>query len=284
LEEEVPDTGTPTRWACEEGHEWETSYSNIRQGTRCPVCAGVAPKTGRDYRALAEESGLLWLGPEVPNIHTSTGWECEEGHQWEASYNSIQQGSNCGKCAVDRLAQEPRKKPSDYHALAEESGFLWLGPPVPNNHTKTRWKCKESHAWEATYHSIQSGTGCPHCIDMVAGAPVSQVQRELCDILGGELNRQFGKYKVDVALDFGDLALAVEYDSWYWHAGREREDAQRDEKFISAGWRVLRIRSNSQLPTNEQLRAAIDRLLAGEDWVEIVLDDWGVGPTRFEID
>ena len=42
--------------------------------------------------------------------------------------------------------------------------------------------------------------------------------------------------------------------------------------------------SNELLPTHEQLDAAIDRLLASETWVEIVLDDWGEGPTRFEND
>ena len=55
-------------------------------------------------------------------------------------------------------------------------------------------------------------------------------------------------------------------------------------EMIAAGWRVLRVRSNTQLPTREQLDAAIDRLLAGENHVEIVLDDWGVGPTKFELD
>jgi hypothetical protein len=53
---------------------------------------------------------------------------------------------------------------------------------------------------------------------------------------------------------------------------------------IAAGWRVLRVKSNGQLPTRKQLDAAIARLLAGEDQVEIVLDDWGEGPTRFEPD
>ena len=37
-------------------------------------------------------------------------------------------------------------------------------------------------------------------------------------------------------------------------------------------------------PSQEQVDAALGLLLAGETQVEIVLDDWGVGPTRFETD
>ena len=83
-----------------------------------------------------------------------------------------------------------------------------------------------------------------------------------------------------MALDVGGTAIAVEYDAWYWHAGREENDVQRDEEMIASGWRVLRVKSGTQLPTEEQLETAIARLLAGEEQVEIVLDDWGVGPTR----
>jgi hypothetical protein len=281
---EVSGTSMKTGWECKEGHRWEASYSNIRMGTGCPFCAGNAPKTATDYAALAEWRGFRWLGPEVPSIKTNTVWECKAGHQWEAAYNSVQGGTGCPICAVDRLAEERRKKPADYSALAEDRGFLWLGPEVPNNTSQTWWECQNGHQWEANYHNIRQGTGCPYCVDIIAGAPVSQIQRELCELLGGELNYPLGKYRIDVALQCDNLAVAVEYDGWYWHAGRDEEDAQRDEEIIAAGWCILRIRSNRQLPSREQLDAAIDHLLNGEKQVEIVLKDWGVGPTRFEVE
>jgi very-short-patch-repair endonuclease len=177
------------------------------------------------------------------------------------------------------------KTPDDYHALAEERGYRWLGPEVPNVRTKTNWECEKGHRWEAVYANVKhAGSGCPICVDVVKGARVSQLQRDLCQMLEGKLNRPFRQYSIDVALCKDGVEIAVEYDSWYWHAGREQHDAQRDAEMIAAGWRVLRIRSNEQLPSREQLDAAIDCLLSGEDRVEIVLDDWGVGPTRFEID
>ncbi|MFH1628026.1 MAG: hypothetical protein ABIE47_04805, partial [Pseudomonadota bacterium] len=65
------------------------------------------------------------------------------------------------------------------------------------------------------------------------------------------------------------------------HAGREERDAQRNKDMIAADWRLLRIKSNELLPTQKQLDTAIAMLLAGQDYVEIILDDWGVGPTKF---
>jgi very-short-patch-repair endonuclease len=102
-------------------------------------------------------------------------------------------------------------------------------------------------------------------------------------MLGGELNYPLGPYKIDVAVEADGIAIAVEYDSWYWHAGQEDHDAQRDREVIAAGWRVLRVKSRASLPSQEQLDAAIACLLAGEDQVEIVLDDWGEGPTRYPL-
>ena len=117
---------------------------------------------------------------------------------------------------------------------------------------------------------------------MVHGARVSQVQRDLCDILGGNLNEPVGSYRVDVALTVRGVRIAVEYDAWYWHGDRQQHDAQRDTEIISAGWRVLRVRSNEQLPTRVQLQEAMARLVEGEERVQIVLPDWGVGPTRLD--
>ena len=275
---EVPNNNTKTIWECKEGHQWEAVYSSIQQGSGCPYCAGKAPKTPEDYNALAKERGFRWVGPEVPTTHDDTVWECEQGHQWEAPYGNIGQGSGCPVCAIEEQAERRRNKPDDYHALAQERGFRWIGPEVPNSHTRTTWECEQGHQWEAVYGSIKQGRGCPVCIDMIHGARVSQVQRDLCEMLGGELNRPFGPYRIDVAVEADGIAIAVEYDSWYWHAGREDYDAQRDREMMAAGWRILRVRSNEQLPAREQLDAAIARLLAGEEQVEIVLDDWGIRP------
>jgi hypothetical protein len=39
------------------------------------------------------------LGPEVANIKTKTGWQCGQGHQWQARYHDLRAGRGCPYCA-----------------------------------------------------------------------------------------------------------------------------------------------------------------------------------------
>jgi hypothetical protein len=155
---EVANAVTKTGWQCGRGHQWQAAYGNIHTGSGCPHCAGVVSKTSADYEALATTRGFTWLGPEVANASTKTGWQCGQGHQWQAAYYNIQAGKGCPYCA-NRIP----KTPADYEALAAKRGFVWLGPEVPNIRTVTGWQCGRGHQWQATYHDIRQGTGCPHC-------------------------------------------------------------------------------------------------------------------------
>lgn len=56
----------------------------------------------------------------------------------------------------------------------------------------------------------------------------------------------------------------------------------RERRLMADGWRILRIKSNHSLPNREQVDLAIAQLLADRNRVEIILDDWGDGPTRYD--
>jgi len=57
-----------------------------------------------------------------------------------------------------------RKMEKDYHELAENRGFDWVGEVLPKNtRTKTWWECRRGHRWAATYGNIYMKTGCPFC-------------------------------------------------------------------------------------------------------------------------
>lgn len=116
------------------------------------------------------------------------------------------------------------------------------------------------------------------CRDFVNGHHVSRPQRELCEMLGGKLNYPLGGKRIDIALP-GQM-VAIEYDSWYWHADRADEDAARDEELLAAGWKVLHVKSGKKTPAPRSLDLALYLLGGGVDTVDIVLDDWEKGPTR----
>jgi len=96
---EVLDTQTKTWWECEHGHQWQAIYANVKRGSGCRKCAGLAPKTADDFLTLASERGFKWLGTRPVSVHVRTEWECPKGHRWQAPYNSIQQGHGCPQCA-----------------------------------------------------------------------------------------------------------------------------------------------------------------------------------------
>lgn len=262
-------TSTRTLWRCSEGHEWEARYASIRDGHGCHHCVGSIPKSINDYHSIAAERGFQWIGDTFPaNTNTPTLWRCQNNHVWTARCRVISENGSCPYCAG-------KKDERDYHKLANQRGWCWLGHELPiNTQTPTLWHCSEGHEWKARYNDIQQGRGCPHCAHMVNGVPTSQPQRDLAALLDGELNYPHGNYFIDVALYLDGVSIAIEYNGWYYHQHRQQEDAQRAADLIADGWHVLYIQSNTMLPTEDQLNAALIELTQGATYVEIVLPDW----------
>lgn len=274
---EVNRTNLPTGWRCPLGHEWMASYNNVSKHRDCRICRRQrnierTRLTPDDYHALARSLGFEWLGPPVLKNTEYTNWRCSQGHVWETTYNQLQHGHDCTYCSMPF-----RRGDVFFRELAQERGFVWLGPIPKTSHHKTTWQCQQGHQWEAVTSNIKGGTGCPQCADIVNGARVSQVQRQLCEMLGGILNYRVGRYAIDVALQTGDINIGIEYDCWFWHrvhADKTEHERKRDKYLISQGWRILRVKANELLPSQEQLDTAITALLNGSVYQEIVLEDW----------
>lgn len=148
-----------TEWQCRLKHRWKTSYSLIQHGTRCPFCAGVAPKVEADYHALAKKWGFQWIGPMPKATHSKTSWKCINGHKFRAPYSYIGSGGGCARCSG-----KARKREVDYRSLAKSRGYKWLGPMVVNVQQKTNWKCNRDHQWEMSYAVLSNRkAGCPFC-------------------------------------------------------------------------------------------------------------------------
>lgn len=279
----VANRAEPTQWRCAAGHEFSATYGAILRGRGCPACArarrGQTRRLGAEaYEGLGRARGFAWLGPLPPLARLPTAWRCDCGHVWRARFHAIRGGTGCPRCQG-----VCRKTAEEYRALAAERGIRWLGRDAVPVLQKTLWRCERGHRWRTCYSKIQQGRSCSHCDDRVRGVRVSAPQRRLAAVLGGEMNRRVGRVFVDVALRLGEIRVAVEYDSWWFHALRTDRDRARVEALLKRGWRVLRIRSNSRLPDEEQLRTALERIQAGERFVELTLPDWGRGAHRGSI-
>lgn len=263
-----------TRWRCAKGHEFESRYNAIQQGHGCRFCmvdflSDLKRHSPEDYHALASKRGFVWLGPDPLGSHNHTYWRADCGHEWAASYLAILHGNGCGYCS-----KTARKTAGDYADLARNRGLFWLGPMVEHTKIKTAWQCAKGHTFQAKYNSVHNRGSCPICQDTVNGNYISTQQVAIHAMLGGEMNRRVWRYSIDIALEVSGVNIAIEYDSAYWHEGRESEDKRRDDYLIAHGYRVLHIRSGHLLPTRAQLDAAIQELLNGATYAEIILDDW----------
>jgi len=224
------------------------------------------------YTELAQVVGFEWIGKYPQNTHEVTLWRCSEGHEWNACYHNIAQGHGCPYCT-----QKARKSKQDYHQVAQEQGFYWIGDCLPkNNSTPTTWKCGEcGHTWTCTYKYIRREYGCPNCRNYKNGNKYSSQQAIIAKMLNGKINFKSGRYYIDIALP--SKRIAIEYDGWYWHGGKEDKDKQRVKSLLKKGWKVRVIKSSALVPTSEQL----ERLINSEEaYAEIVLEDWGKGEYR----
>lgn len=99
-------------------------------------------------------------------------------------------------------------------------------------------------------------------------SPTSSMQIQISNIIKdvyGEDNVKdnvpCGSCLLDVELNYNNYLIDIEYDGMYWHKGKEERDRRRNYYVIKKGYKVLRIRSNNELPTKEQIIKAVDYLV-----------------------
>lgn len=56
-----------------------------------------------------------------------------------------------------------RKTERDYHDLAKQRGFSFVGKFPKSTQCKTEWMCNNGHTWSTRYQIIRQGFGCPFC-------------------------------------------------------------------------------------------------------------------------
>ena len=100
-------------WECAEGHSWETTPNNVKRGSWCPIC-GIEKRTAKkrlafnEMHRVATKKGGKCLSTTYKNTQSKLLWECEKGHQWEASLSNVKKGSWCPYCYKARRRKYPQ--------------------------------------------------------------------------------------------------------------------------------------------------------------------------------
>lgn len=120
--------------------------------------------TRNDYEALARTHGLEYLGDSSTNVLSVQPWKCKKcSYVWKTSFQVISRCKGCVSCRKILTKNE-----EDYREVGKLKGLEWIGGDCPtNNHTTTKWKCKNGHIWETCYKVMSQCRGCVYCLKRV---------------------------------------------------------------------------------------------------------------------
>lgn len=144
---------------------------------------------------------------------------------------------------------------------------------------KYKQTCLERYGVKNVFQSPQIKEKIRETLYKNGTTPTSQQQIQLHKMIqkkypNAELNYPFSSCSLDIFVCVDDIKIDVEYDGWYWHQDKHK-DLKRDKFLQSQGFKVIRIRSGTQLPTEQELFDTIDYLVNTEHhFKEIILSDW----------
>ncbi|RHZ82172.1 hypothetical protein Glove_113g65 [Diversispora epigaea] len=113
---------TPLRWKCAKGHEWITNFHSIKNGKRCPHCAGNIRYTIEVAKQIAFDRNGECLSEKYVNSQSPLLWCCNKGYTRFARFNNIKNGTWCPYCSNKYMRENLcRKIVSKYLGLPSEN-------------------------------------------------------------------------------------------------------------------------------------------------------------------
>ena len=286
LSEEYKNGFTPLRWQCAKGHQWEAAPNKVKHDrTWCPMCSKRPTYTLEDMQAAARSRGGECLSKKYKGGGKKLTWKCADGHIWEATAQSIRQGSWCHKCSGNQpyiLA--------DLQAYAEQRNGKCLALEYKNVKEPLEWQCADGHRWFATFDNIKNGgKWCPHCSSEI------HLREEICRAVFEQIfqhsfptvrppwlvNEEGNRLELDGYCE--ELAIAFE------HQGR-----QHFEEIEWFGTSIKKLQKHDKLKVEICEERKVDLLIINYDddlkdlvslvWRRLSPDKRGLGRFGFEPD
>lgn len=200
----VGGSGKSVWWLCPVcGHSWRTSVrQRAGQHTGCPACAPQRKAAGpldETHPELVAQWHPARNGSATPagvtyGSHARVWWQCEEGHEWEATVKNRARGYGCPYCSGQRASRD-----HNLAVLYPEVAAQWHpslnAPLVPERVTPRSgrvawWRCDDGHEWDAMVAHRTNGSGCPACAGRVATpeANLARLDPELAAMWDPERN------------------------------------------------------------------------------------------------
>ena len=258
-------SGKKAWWKCSKGHEWEAVIASRTRGRGCPYCIGRKVLQGyNDLKttnpALANEWNYeknINLKPE--NISAGSNkkvwWKCHNGHEWSACIIDRAIGNGCPFCAGKKVLKGYNDLRTVNPSLAEEWNYEKNNELRPEDVTSKSdknvwWKCNKGHEWQAIIYSRSYGSGCPVCnSERHASFPEYAFEYYLKN-LGLQALHSYKDLGFELDIFIPSKRIAIEYDGYYWHQNKAKEDIEKNRKCEKNGVKLYRIREGL-LPLND---------------------------------
>ena len=113
--------------------------------------------TIEEIKKIALQRNGKCLSSRYITAKTKLQWQCEKGHQWESTPDSVKHGTWCPHCggSLKLTIEEARNLATLRHGQC-------ISDKYTNARTKLKWKCSDGHQWEATVDNIKHGSWCPY--------------------------------------------------------------------------------------------------------------------------
>jgi len=160
------------RFRCAEGHEWETTASEVLRGAWCRRCAYAdkavnyrLPDGLARLRQAAQDKGGLCLSDAYMGSKHTYRFRCGKGHEWQTLGALVLRGAWCLACVDERKGE--RLLLADGFArllqMAADKGGLCLSDAYLGGKRHYRFRCERGHEWDANAASIFRGGWCSIC-------------------------------------------------------------------------------------------------------------------------
>jgi hypothetical protein len=138
------------RFECNEGHQWDARWKNVKAGSWCPVCARKR-KDLKPLHAIARKYGGKLLSKECIDNDFRYAWQCGNGHVFVATAAEARERW-CPDC-LDETPHERVARVNRGECLDEENGL---------------WRCEYGHEFQATITKAALAW-CPTCLSEKRG-------------------------------------------------------------------------------------------------------------------
>lgn len=104
-------------------------------------------------------------------------WQCEKGHEWEATVKNRAKGSQCPVCQLQRRKTNPypkRCQPENFLSNRHPELLKWWHPTknegldsstiTIKSNFKIWWQCEKGHTWQRRILEQINSQCCPYCV------------------------------------------------------------------------------------------------------------------------